>query len=92
LKITEEQLDIAQAMSRIVMAWLAFLCVFVTTGSFLGLLVYCVLKHEDVAAKVIVGVINGFLLSLLRIIFKHVFPDGTPKKQGAKKKKTALAS
>lgn len=75
MKITPEQVELGEAISRLVMSWLAFVATFLTTAFFLGLLVWCIVKHDDWAAKLTVGVVNGFLLSLLRIIFKHVFPD-----------------
>lgn len=75
MKITSEQVEIGEAVSRLVMSWLAFAAIFLATAFFLGLLVWCIVKHDDWAAKLTVGVVNSFLLSLLRIIFKHIFPD-----------------
>jgi hypothetical protein len=57
------------------MSWLAFLATFVTTAFFLGLLVWCIIRHDDWAAKITVGFVDAFLLSLLHIIFKSVFPN-----------------
>jgi hypothetical protein len=77
--LTTEQVEIGTAISQVVMSWVAFIATLIATAAFLGFLVWCVLKHEDIAAKIVVGVIDSFLLNLLRIIFKHVFYDRSPK-------------
>jgi hypothetical protein len=84
LKITTEQVELGEAVSRLVMSWLAFLATFATTAGFLGLLVRCIFRHDDWAAKITVGVIDGFLLSLLHIIFKHFFSDRPVPKEAPK--------
>ena len=66
------------------MSWLAFIATLVATAFFLGLLVWCILHHDDWAAKVTVGVVDGFLLSLLHIIFKYVFPSRPDKDPAAR--------
>jgi hypothetical protein len=81
VNITTDQIELGEAISRLVMSWIAFVATFLTTAFFLGLLVWCIFKHDDWAAKCTVGVVDGFLLALLQIIFKHVFPD----RSGAKK-------
>lgn len=79
MNVTPEQVEIGTAISQIVMAWLAFFGTCVTTAFFLGFLIWCVINHEDASAKIVVGVIDTFLLNLLRIIFKHIFYDRSQK-------------
>ena len=75
MKLTPEQVELGNAVSQIVMSWLAFLAACAATTFFLGFLVWCVVKHEDASVKVVIGVIDTFLLNLLRIIYKHIFYD-----------------
>jgi hypothetical protein len=81
VKITPEQIELGEAISRLVMSWLCFVATLLTTAFFLSLLVRSMLNHDDWAAKLAVGVVDGFLLSLLRIIFKNVFPDRSSAKR-----------
>lgn len=74
MKITPDQVGIGQAVSCLMMSSLAFIVAFITAAIFLGWLVWCIAKHDDWAAKITLSIVNGFSLSLLHIIFKHVFP------------------
>lgn len=76
---TAEQVDLADAIGRIVMAWIAFLVTIVVTLFFLGFLVYCILKHEDKAVNIVLTVVNVFLLQLLTIIYRSIFTQKNPK-------------
>jgi len=80
MKVTPEQVQLGEAISQIAMSWLAFLGTTATTVFFLGFLVWCVLKHEESSAEIVVGVINSFLLILLIIMFRHIFYDRASKK------------
>jgi uncharacterized membrane protein (DUF2068 family) len=84
MNITPEQIELGEAVSRLVMSWLAFVATFATTAAFLGLLVWSIYKHDDWAAKVTLGVVNGFLLSLLHIIFRSVFSQKSTEKKNPK--------
>jgi hypothetical protein len=79
--ITPDQIELFDAVSRLVMSWLAFIATFAATAFLLALLVWCILRHDDWAAKLTVGIVDSFLLSLLRIIYKHVFSDRSSAKR-----------
>jgi ABC-type nickel/cobalt efflux system permease component RcnA len=79
MKITPEQVAIGEDLSRLVMAWIAFLATLIATAVLLTLLVWCVLEGKHWEATVIVGVVNGFLLTLLIIIFRYIFNRRSPK-------------
>jgi hypothetical protein len=75
MNFSKDHVDIAEAMSQIVMAWLAFIGAGLVTAFFLCFFVWCVVNQKGLAANSFGGVINCFLIQLLRIIFKHLFPD-----------------
>lgn len=77
--LTAEQVEIAEAISRIVMAWIAFVVTIAVTLFFLGFLVFCILKNEDKAVKIVLTVVNVFLLQLLTIIYKSIFTQKKPR-------------
>jgi len=56
------------------MTWLAFIMISVIFIAFLGLLFWCIIKHDDWAAKTTVGAIDGLLIILLRTVFNNLFP------------------
>jgi hypothetical protein len=71
--LTTEQVELGAALSRIVMAWIAFIITTFVTLFFLAFLVRCVLQKETAAAQVILGVVNIFLLQLSKIMYKSIF-------------------
>jgi hypothetical protein len=75
LNITQEKIEVGEAAGRLLMTWFAFIATFATTAIFLGILVWCIVRHDDWAAKATLGVINGILLSLLHVIFRNIFPS-----------------
>lgn len=74
-----ERVELIEAIGQVVMTWLAFLTTGVVTLFFLGFFVWCVAKDRGMAATSITGVLNGFLLSLLTIIFRSLFPGPSQK-------------
>lgn len=87
--ITQEQINLAEALSRVVMSWLAFLATCLATAAFLGLLFWCIINHQDATAKIVIGFVDVFMLQLLSIIFKHLFYPRSGGAQTATESKAA---
>ena len=82
--LTLEQVDLADALGRVVMAWIAFAVTILVTLFFLGFLVFCIVRHEDNAVKVILTIVDVFILQLLTIIYKSIFYQKKAEKRGKK--------
>ncbi len=72
-----DKVDLARAIGQVVMTWLAFVATFLITFFFLGFFVWCVFHDKDTSTKWVTGIIDGFLLQLLTIIYKSIFPTPT---------------
>ena len=71
----DEKLAFVRAVGQVVMTWIAFIVTGLVALAMLGFFVYCVIKERGTAATLISGVLNGFLLVLLQIIYKSLFPS-----------------
>jgi hypothetical protein len=70
----EEKLAFVRAVGQVVMTWIAFIVTGFVALVMLAFVAYCVIKDRGTAATLISGVLNGFLLVLLQIIYKSLFP------------------
>jgi uncharacterized membrane protein YagU involved in acid resistance len=71
----DEKLAFIQAVGQVVMTWIAFIATGLVTLILLAFFVYCVVKERGTAATLVTGVLNGFLLVLLQIIYRSLFPS-----------------
>lgn len=71
----DDRLDFIRAIGQVVMTWLAFIATGLVTFILLAFFIYCVVKDRGTAATLVTGVLNGFLLVLLQIIYKSLFPS-----------------
>ena len=73
---TKAQLDLREISSRILMMWFAFGAAVIGTAFLFGVLGYFLLMRKDEwTSKVILGVVNSFMLRLEVIIYKSLFPE-----------------
>jgi succinate dehydrogenase hydrophobic anchor subunit len=70
----DEKLAFIRAVGQVVMSWIAFIVTGLVTLFFLAFFVYCVVKDRGPAAASITAVLDGFMLILLQIIYKSLFP------------------
>jgi hypothetical protein len=71
----DDKLAFVRAVGQVVMTWIAFIATGLVTLILLAFFVYCVVKERGTAATLITGVLNGFLLALLQIIYRSLFPS-----------------
>jgi hypothetical protein len=71
----DEKLAFVRAVGQVVMTWIAFIVTGLVALAMLAFFVYCVIKERGAAATLISGILNGFLLVLLQIIYKSLFPS-----------------
>ncbi|MHB1701515.1 MAG: hypothetical protein ACYCSN_15555 [Acidobacteriaceae bacterium] len=73
----DEKLAFVRAVGQVVMTWIAFIMTGLVTLIMLAFLVYCIIKQKECgdAATWISGTLNIFLLALLQIIYKSLFPS-----------------
>jgi len=70
----DDKLAFVRAIGQVIMTWIAFIVTGLVTIFLLAFFVYCVLTERGTAATTVTGVLDTFLLVLLRIIFKNLFP------------------
>lgn len=70
----DEKLAFVRAVGQVVMTWIAFIVTGLVALAMLAFFAYCVIKERGGAATLISGVLNSFLLVLLQIIYKSLFP------------------
>jgi hypothetical protein len=77
----EEKLAFVRAVGQVLMTWIAFIGTGIVTLILLAFFLYCVIKGLGTAATLVTGLLNGFLLALLQIIYKSLFPSEKPAKR-----------
>jgi len=71
----DEKLAFVRAVGQVVMTWIAFIVTGLVALAMLAFFAYCVIKERGTEATMISGVLNTFLLVLLQIIYKSLFPS-----------------
>jgi uncharacterized membrane protein YagU involved in acid resistance len=71
----DEKLAFVRAVGQVVMTWIAFIVTGLVALAMLAFFAYCVINERGASATLISGILNGFLLALLQIIYKSLFPS-----------------
>ena len=75
MSLNDEKLAFVRAVGQVVMTWIAFIVTGLVALAMLAFFTYCVIEERGTDATLISGVLNGFLLVLLQIIYKSLFPS-----------------